>query len=501
MPESSSSGEGLAARTVKGSAYSIGASAVTMVLGFGRSVLMARLLAPEDFGIVAFALTFLNFTTPLRNFGLDQALVHRKPDEDTALEDLLAGHLSLRVALTALFVLLLVASIPLLRLIWPGKPLLAPVLLALAMGKLAGDLGATPTTYLRKEMRFKDLAALRVLTSLSMTIVGPAMAWQGFGVWAIVSEQISGTVVATLAVWTIIHPWSPRWRFDWALTRWYLSYGKFVLTTQGLDKVISEFDDFWVGAVLGSQSLGYYSRAYEFANYPRRVISEPVAQVLFPAFAKVQDEKLRLSKAYYRASSLIVRAGFLVGGILVLGAGEFVAIFLGSKWIPMVFTFQLMILYVLLEPLRAVSGNLLNAVGRPEFYTRARVAESVLAVPMVILGAHWWGIQGVAIAVDVVLLVGLGLILQQVQTIVGVSFLRMLSYPTVALGAGSLLAWQLSGMVPGSDLIELIIKTLVFATAYGLILLVLEGRDYIAYTRLFAELLKQPSDHCEVNEK
>ena len=97
MPEIQSEREGLATQTVKGSVYSIGASAITMVLGFGRSVLMARLLTPEDFGVAAFALVFLNFTTPLRDFGLDQALIHRKPDKDFTLNEALAVHFTLRL--------------------------------------------------------------------------------------------------------------------------------------------------------------------------------------------------------------------------------------------------------------------------------------------------------------------------------------------------------------------------------------------------------------------
>jgi O-antigen/teichoic acid export membrane protein len=362
------------------------------------------------------------------------------------------------------------------------------------VGKVAAALSATPTAYLRKEMRFRQLAVLQVATSLTMTIVGPLMAWHGYRVWAIVGEQVSGITVAALLVWTVIRPWSPEWRFDWALTKWYLGYGKFVFVTEGLDRVISEFDDFWVGAVLGSQPLGYYSKAYEFANYPRRVVSEPIAQVLFPAFAKVQDDPLLLSKAYYRSSSLIVRVGFLVGGALVLGAPDFVVVFLGSKWIPMVPTFQLMMFYVLLEPLRAISGDLVNAVGHPQFYSRARVAESLLSIPLVILGATLWGVLGVAVALDVVLVVGLGIILYQIRHLVRVSLVRMLSFPMIALTAAVLVGWQVSATMNRAPLAQLTVKTLTFGTAYAVVLWLFEGEEYTAYAKRFARLLKEPSD-------
>jgi O-antigen/teichoic acid export membrane protein len=351
---------------------------------------------------------------------------------------------------------------------------------------------STPKSYLRKEMRFKEIALLDILASLSMTVIGPLMAWRGLGVWALVGEQVSGVIAITLVIWAFMRPWKPQWRLDRSLIRWYLNYGKFIVTTQTLKKVIDEFDDFWVGTALGANALGFYSRAYTFASYPRRVVSQPVTQVLFSAFAKVQDDRLRLSKAYYRASSLIVRAGFLLGGVFVLGAREFVLIFLTDQWLPMVLAFQLMVVFILLDPLRAVSSDLVNAVGHPEFYTRAQVAQCLLSIPLVLLGAGRWGIEGVAIAVDIVLVLGLFVILYQIRSIVRISFVRMLGCPLLALGIASLLGWLASGWLHGSVALHLAVKTAVFGGTYAIILLLIEGKEYLSYTRLIAEMLPGP---------
>ena len=113
-------------------------------MGLGRSIVMARLLAPEDFGIVAFALVFLSLTTPLRDFGLDLALIHRKTNGKSSLNRALAVHFFLRCALMGFFVLLLLAAVPILHFLYPQRTLLVPVLLALTVGELAGALSATP---------------------------------------------------------------------------------------------------------------------------------------------------------------------------------------------------------------------------------------------------------------------------------------------------------------------------------------------------------------------
>jgi len=488
MTDTQPSSEGLAAKTVKGSAYSIAASAVTLVLGLGRSILMARLLAPEDFGVVALALTFLSFTAPLRHFGLDDALIHRQVGEDV--DNVLAVHFSLRLGFTLLFALLLPVAGWILKLYYPNQPLLVPVLLALSVGAIVAAAGATPRMYLQKEMRFRDLALLRIITSLSMTIVGPFMAWRHMGVWAIVGERTSGLIVDTLVVWFYIRPWRLRFNFDRTIAKWFLNYGRFVFLTRTLQKTLTEFDDFWVGTFLGAPALGFYSKACELALYPRRIISKPIVYVLFPTFAQVQDDRERLAKAYFRASSLIVRIGFLLAGVFVLAAPEFVTIFLGDKWNPMIRTFQLMVIYALLDPLASVSINLVNAVGRPDFNTRARVIQFIYFLPAVILGAHWWGINGVALAIDIMLLIGLVFVLYKSRELISVSFRRMLLLPSVALFVAALVTIGISALLPTHDLLQLVAKSVSYATSYALILLVFERGDYLRQLHLFVRLLQ-----------
>jgi len=488
MTDIQPSSDGLAAQTVRGSVYSIAASGVTLVLGFGRSVLMARLLAPEDFGVVAFALALLNFTAPLRDFGLDQALIHRRIDAEAPLNKVLAAHFFLRLIAIGLFMLLLLVAIPVLCYSYPQKTLLVPILLALTVGEVAHALAATPTTCLRKEMRFKELAMLQVLTSLSMTIVGPLMAWRGWGVWSIVGERVSGVVAAALVVWLFIQPWRLRWEFDWTMVRWYLGYGRFVFVAHILSRMLDEFDDFWIGTALGSQALGFYSKSYEFAIYPRRVVSDPIAQVLFPAFAKAQDNRQRLSKAYFRISSLVVRVGFLLAGSLVAGAPGLIPFFLGTKWAPMTPTFQLMVVYTLLDPLLAVSGNLVNAVGHPEFTTRARIAQSIFFVPAVVLSAYWGGIRGVAVATDIMLLLGLGLLLYQSRGLVDVSFRKMLAGPLLALLFGVAVALAVERLVAGVSLLASVLRVIGFTLGYSSLLIVFEWRDYLVQLRTYSTL-------------
>ena len=332
---------------------------------------------------------------------------------------------------------------------------------------------------------------LQVLTSLSMTIVGPLMAWQGWGVWAIVGERISGVIVASFVVWVFIRPVSLQWRFDWGMVKWYLNYGKFIFATMSLNKVLNQFDDFWVGTALGSQSLGFYSKAYEFANYPTRIVSDPLMRVFFPSFAKSQGDRQRLSRAFFRSAALIVRASFLFTGALALSAYELVELLVGAKWLPMVPIFQLMLVYVSLHPLLTTLGNLANATGHPKFSTRASFFQAVLFIPLVVLGASYWDAGGVAVAVDVMLLVGVASMLFQVEQLVDISLARLLIPPILALFLGAVCGTLITVSISVNTIVTAILKIAGYSIGYIAALIALEYKDYIIIMEAFLPILRQ----------
>ena len=289
----------IAAKTVKGSFFSIGSSAITIVSGFVRSVILARLLLPEDFGVVALAMFFLSITSQIRDFGFSSALIHR----DTDIKEASSTYFVLRVSIALVVVLLTLLAAPLLARLYPSQPQMVSALIALSFLEIVKAVNSTPGVLLRKELEFKYLAILDVASSLAMTIVAPAMALAGLGFWSLVGEQAIAVFVRTISLWGIRRPWQLSLEFNKGIAQWYFRFGSFVFLSSSLTFLLDQFDDFWTGTALGSAALGFYSRAYEFARYPRRVIARPITQVFFPAYAKLQDDRLRLSKAYYRASS------------------------------------------------------------------------------------------------------------------------------------------------------------------------------------------------------
>ncbi|MFQ6058695.1 MAG: oligosaccharide flippase family protein [Anaerolineae bacterium] len=434
--------KGVAAQAIRGSFFSVGASAVTLTLGFLRSVLLARLLLPEHFGVVALALFFVNLSGQLRALGLDRALLHRQATSGPVYET----YLALKLVLVGGTTLLLILLAPVVARFYPNQPLLAPVMIALGLIAFLGALNQTQETLLGMTLNFKALALINVASSVVMTVVAPWLAWQGWGAWSLVAEQGSGILTRAALVWGPLRVVPPHLGFDPAITRGFWRYGRANWVGTNVGFLLNRFDDFWVGTALGQTPLGYYARAYEFARYPRRLVANPLVSVLAPVFARLQDDRLHLSKAYFRLMSLLVRTGFLVGGLAVLLAPEFVFWVLGPKWLPMVRTFQLMLIYVLLDPLLMTTSNLLLAVGFPEGLARARLGQLIFFLPAVILGARWGGIEGVALAADGMLVVGFVLLHRAVRRHVDYSLSRLFGWPVVGVALGLVVVGFLVGL-------------------------------------------------------
>jgi O-antigen/teichoic acid export membrane protein len=428
----------IATRTVQGSFYSVLASGITILLGFIRATLMARMLLPEHFGVVALALFFTNLFSQLSNFGIANAYIHRQ-DED---ENLRATYFTLSFLVKLGSRGILAAMVPLLIRFYPDYTLLGPVIIANILFDLILMFNHTQTTILSKRLEFSRLAMVDVISSFVMTVIGPSMAWAGWGVWSIIGERFSGIIARTTIIGVAYRPWRPHFGWDKNIVKWFWDYGRKVWTGVNLGFILEQFDDFWIGTTVGKSPLGFYSKAYEFARYPRRVIANPILSVFLPTFAHLQDNRLRLSRAFFRSTSIMVRAGCLFSLVFILTAPEFIRIFIGEKWLPMLLTFQLMIVYTLLDPLSMAARNLLMATGHPGAIARIRGIQVVVFIPAVV-GLSWlWDIEGAALAADLMVLVGAILLFHRTQQVADYSARTLWFWPLAATG-------MISGVVLG----------------------------------------------------
>lgn len=474
----------LAERSVRSGAWSVGANLIKVIVLFGRSIVLARLLPVDTFGTYTLAFSVVTLTGIVPSFGLGGALLHRAPE--TADEGRSAAtHFTLTLLLTLIWALALIAASLLLA---EGE--LQTTLIALTVIYAGLHLTDTPRFILTRRVEHQRLALIDIVETVLASTVAVILALRGATVGALVATDAVALLVALAGFYLLAPVWRPRLLWARDTVTYYLRFGGRNFVSIALGAAIDRVDDIWTGAVLGTTALGFYSRAYTFATYPRRVLAYPVHSVASGTLAELKENRLALSQAFFRTNALLVRTGFFAAGLLFLIAPEFVAILLGDKWLPMITPFRLLLIYALLDPVRATMSGLFVAVGRPEQLAWSRgIQLALLLIGLPLLGRPF-GINGVALAVDIMLVAGLVTLTRQAKAHADFSATRLFVAPVVALTAG--VAAGLFGQrllcAPASlaglcDNVWLggMVKGVLFASVYAVISLALE-RDEMAAT-------------------
>jgi len=465
-------------KSARGSGYNLITNAITMVLGFTRSVLLMRLLDPEFFGIIALSLFFTTLLTPFSVFGIDNVLIQKKDPENQSF----STHFVLRLILGVLIILLGILLSPLLLQIYADQKIIVYIFLFLLFFKLLEASYSTQNIVMRRELKFGPLAVLNLLSSTAMTIIAPAMAFLGAGIWSLVAEQIIGPIIRWIGFWLVLHPWRLSLEFNTQHAKSLLRHGSAYLSSNQLGILLDRFDDFWVGTSLGSIALGYYSRAYSLAQYPQRIIAIPIVSVFFPTYAAVQYNKTELSKAFFRSSSFLIRTGFLFALVLLVTAPELTLILFTATWLPIVPIFRLMIFYILLDPIYQNMSYLISGVGHPVILTRTRLVQTVLFIISVIIFAYFWGVKGVAVAANLMMLVGTVILFIKINRFVSFSISHMLRWPIVALLVASFAGLIVNNYGETQNIwIDLFLKGATVSIVYLLSLYITERKIFHEY--------------------
>jgi len=465
---------GLKKRAVTAVSWNIIASLASMVLLFGRAVWLARLLPVETFGIYAGASAIISLTSVFVGFGMGGAFMHRSAE--TADEELAAAvHFTLILLFTSIWASLLTTAVYL----FATGPTRFVMWIMIAITTI-NHLSSTPQLMLARRVVHRRLALIQVITALCSTTVAVSLAWHGFTLWAILSSDITSMVVRVITLYGWRRVWLPQLAWRRNIVGYYLRFGSRNLVATVLEQLLDRLDDLWIRFTLDEMALGFYSRAYTFATYPRRVLAAPVNAVVGGTYAELKSNRHRLSQAFFRTNALLIRSGFCVAGILALVAPEFIRLVLDVKWLPMLDAFRLMLVFTLLDPIRATVSSLFLAVGRPGQLIRIRIVQlAVLLMGLATLGRQF-GITGVALSVNAMLVVGIVIMFWRAHRYVDFSVLRLFVTPGIALIMATLAA-RASLLMPGvlgEDWRTALVKITAFGLVYSLFLLILEARRF-----------------------
>ncbi len=359
------------------------------------TIVLARLLLPADFGIIAMASVFTRVFNLLTYMGLGQAVVQRREvDEEyvsTAFWANLASGLTMSAA--GLAVSGLVAR-------FYGQPLVGPVFAALSLRFVFGGATATQSALLSRQMRFA-VVERRNLTSQALGgIIGVGLALAGAGVWSLVAQTLTADVARTALLWQATI-WRPRRVFVWAKFKDMWAFGSRLLASQFFNYVVKYSDTLLIGRALGAALLGYYSFAYALFLSPLIEIALTVNRVTLSAFSRLQDDAARFRQGFLMTAIYVAFFAWpaLVG--LYLVAADMVLVVFSAKWLPAVPVLKILLLAALFQSQSVIFNSAFAATGRVDWFLRWTIFSALVYVPAFVIGLQW-GISGVAAGYTVV---------------------------------------------------------------------------------------------------
>ena len=413
------SSNALKTKVVKGGLWILGFKILSKSLGFVRLVILARLLAPNDFGLLGVAMLAIATLDTFSQTGFGQALIHAQDDVRRYLDTTW----TISVIRGLILSLILFFSAPMVAGFF-GASNATVIIQVVSISPILAGLKNIGTIYFLKELDFNKQVFLQTAEVIVEFVTVVLLAFLLGNVWALVGGLMAGGVTG-LVMSYVLHPYRPRIRIEKERLGVLFDFGKWVLLTNIVVFLATHGDDAFLGKVLGVTALGFYQMAYNISNYPSTEITGVISRVMFPAYAKLQHDPEQLKNVYARTVSLVAMLSFpLAGGIITL-APEFTSLFLGEKWMPIVVPIQILTVSGLFRSIAGTGGALYNAMGRPEYDFRMNLMRLVVIAVFIVPLTGYWGISGTAVSVLLGILAACGYWLLFSTRVLGLSYRRL----------------------------------------------------------------------------
>lgn len=368
---------------------------------FVFSVLIARLLLPEDYGIIAIANFFISISDIFVDSGFSRALIRKKERDETDYNSVFYFN----VGIAALLYLLLWFLAPVIAGYY-ASPSLTAVIRVITSVLIINALGAIQALMMNVALNFRPIAVSAVVSMLVSGLAAWLLAWRGWGVWALVAQTVIMAVVRTGMLWMLVR-WHPALLFSWKKLKELFSFGSKLLASDLLERLYNGIFTLGIGKAFSTNTLGFYGKADAFSSLPSNLVSGPVKTVTYPAMNGIQDDRARLGE------SLCQMVGLLSFVILPLMAGlaavakPLIAVLLTEKWLEMVPLMQILCASYLFVTLTALFQNVLLIRGRSDTYFWIQLLSRALGLAFLFVAIRHsvlWVCTGIS-AVSALLLI------------------------------------------------------------------------------------------------
>lgn len=352
---------------------------------------LARLLEPEAFGLVALASVFVAFVQVFVDQGFADAIVQRPDLEESHLDTAFWVNIAMGLLMT-----LLCAAAAGLIAAGLREPALEPVVRVFSLAFIINAISGVQIALFRRKLAFKVLAVRTLIANVIGGVAGITMAFLGYGVWSLVGQQLLMSGTGAIILWTA-STWRPTFRFSRRHFVDLFSFGINVIGTNLLNFLNRRSDDLLIGYFLGTTALGYYTVAYRILLTLTDLITGISAQVTFPIFSKMRQDKERMLRAFYLTTQYASYISFPIFMGLAVTAPILIPVVFGPQWAPSIPVMQILAFIGLLHSVTFFNGSVLLAMGKPSWRLMLGILNTATNVAAFLVAVRW-GIVAVAAA-------------------------------------------------------------------------------------------------------
>lgn len=411
--------ESLKKKTVKGAAWTSLNQFFNIGFGFVIGVILARLLSPDDYGLLAMIAVFNAIAAAFMDCGFGSALI-RKPNL-TENDSSTAFYFNIVAGAILYGVIWLIA--PWVTVFY-NKPILTQLLRVEALLLILSSFKIVQYTQLSRALNFKSMTIISVISQAVSGIVAIVAAYRGFGVWSLVLQHLGASIIGLVLLW-IISPWRPRGKWDNSSFRYLWGFGSKLLASSLLNTVYANIYPIVIGKFYSAADLGQYTRAKGYANLPSQTLTGVIQQVTFPVLSQIQEDTERLGNSYRRMLRFTVFIVFpIMIGMAVL-AHPLVIALVTDKWEQCVPYLQVICFSMMWYPVHSINLNLLQVKGRSDLFLRLEIIKKAIITVAIFICVPF-GIMGICIGSVCTSIICLAINTYYTGKLINVGFVRQM---------------------------------------------------------------------------
>jgi O-antigen/teichoic acid export membrane protein len=442
------------------------------IMKFALKLLLAKLLLPEDFGLIGMCLIFIGITQAIAQMGMNAALIQKKSDSEAEKMYDTAFWTNLGFSIV-LYIVLSFGIAPFVSYFYE-EPILTQILPYLSLPILIQPFSLIPTTILTRKLDFKSLTKSFNLATMISGIIAVLMAYYGYGVWALITNQV---LAIGLAVPTLYHftKWAPKLTWNRGYFKEIFNFGIYSTGTSLTRSVMGNVDKLIIGKMMGKELLGAYTLAITLTEHLASFLVRITNKVIYPVFSHQQDEKDKLRHFYLLIMKVNAIMVYPIMFFLICFAEEIIVTFFGENWVNAILPLKIIAVAMIVNVLSNGFDAMLRARGKPkmEFKIIALVNISVL-IPLLFLGSYFYGMVAASLAIplnSIVLVTTATLVLKKEIELRIIDILKTIKSAMAGGSLGLIIVYSIKLLT--TDLNYLILMT-IFIISYTIVVLFLE---------------------------